>query len=608
MDGILAVVLGGVAAFIVLRQLKPKRKQPLRTRDVRLANMPTVKQHIEKLDNDSTLVRPYSDNPAAELVDYSSYKGPFHQVDPLGHVEVRTSKTGVAAQKPVTMIQAFERAAERNGDEVALVAALPDTRTWTWREYLRDIKQCAHAMHALGVRRGDSVNIIGFNSPEWLIADVAGIFCGAKAAGIYTTNGPEACHYISEHSGAVVVVCQDAAQTAKFTQLVARLPRLKAIVQWEGEPSAEARKEAGSKVQVLSWAQLMELGAQAPAESVRAVEQIMKETRPGDPCTLIYTSGTTGNPKAVMISHDNATWTALVTWSVMLADVDGLLCEEAHSVSYLPLSHIAAQMLDIIMPVFAAAYLEFNLVVYCADKNALKGTLRDTLLRARPTFFFGVPRVWEKFMAAMVEAGRKNTGLKKVLSTWARGVGAKHALAVQNGGGSSPLLWPIAKVLLKKARAAVGLDKCLAMATGAAPINAGVLNFFASVNMPVLELFGMSENTGPTTMSFLSPNKQGWRIGSAGCPLPGTELKIVHVDGRDEMHQGEICFRGRHIMMGYMSDANKTSDAIDKDGWLHSGDTGRVDGHGMLYITGRIKELIITKGGENIAPVPVEEL
>jgi long-chain-fatty-acid--CoA ligase ACSBG len=167
-----------------------------------------------------------------------------------------------------------------------------------------------------------------------------------------------------------------------------------------------------------------------------------------------------------------------------------------------------------------------------------------------------------------------------------------------------PRLWWLAqKLVFSKVRAALGFDRCRSLYSSAAPISPDTLKFFGVLNLPVVEVFGMSECTGPQTTCWVGYNK----CGSVGVSLPGCELQIDHVDGRDKPAEGEICFRGRHIMMGYMNDAKKTQEAIDPQGWLHSGDVGRVDEHGLLYITGRIKELIITAGGENIAPVPVEE-
>lgn len=277
--------------------------------------------------------------------------------------------------------------------------------------------------------------------------------------------------------------------------------------------------------------------------------------------------------------------------------------------SYLPLSHIAAQMLDVHAPIYLTANLENYCTLYFADSNALKGTLLASLLKARPTYFFGVPRVWEKFQAAMLEKGKANSGLKKAVASWAKSKGLEMLAIRQDTtirqGSKHPFMWAVAKKILGQVRRAIGLDRCRVCLVGAAPINKSVLEYFFSLDIPVLDLFGMSECTGPSTIGHLYG--KGFRLGYCGPPLPGTELRIDHVEGRDKPGEGEIQVRGRHIMPGYLYDADKTKDTITEDGWLKSGDIGRVDENGLLAITGRIKELLIGSGGENVAPVPVEE-
>ena len=212
--------------------------------------------------------------------------------------------------------------------------------------------------------------------------------------------------------------------------------------------------------------------------------------------------------------------------------------------------------------------------------------------------------MWEKIRETLLEVGRNTTGVKKTLSTWAKQQAAAAAKQRQLGGsGHTTVGYTIAKVLLAKIRAALGLDQCLVCATAAAPMPREVAEYFASLDIDILDVYGMSECTGATTMSTNAVHQ----FGTVGPSLGAAELRIDHQAGRDKPGEGEICYRGRHIMLGYMKDAKKTAEAIDADGWLHSGDVGIVDGDGLLHITGRIKELIITAGGENIAPVPIED-
>ena len=208
-----------------------------------------------------------------------------------------------------------------------------------------------------------------------------------------------------------------------------------------------------------------------------------------------------------------------------------------------------------------------GLQVWFAQPDALKGSLSTTLKEVRPTIFFGVPRVWEKIYEAMQKVAKSTTGLKKTISTWSKGKALEKNLNSQYGGsGDAPWGHSFAAYILKKIHVALGLDRCLCAYTGAAPIEEKILTYFASIDIPILELFGQSECTGPHTVN----TKSAWKIGTCGRPLPGTESKLV--DGT-----GELCYRGRHIFAGYMYMDDKTAETIDADGWLHSGDVATFD-------------------------------
>ncbi|XP_027764200.1 long-chain-fatty-acid--CoA ligase ACSBG2 [Empidonax traillii] len=287
------------------------------------------------------------------------------------------------------------------------------------------------------------------------------------------------------------------------------------------------------------------------------------------------------------------TWTALVAGrSIMLTDPKE---RQEQVISYLPLSHIAAQMSDI------WSAMTFGVQVYFAQPDALKGSLVETMREVRPTAFLGVPRVWEKMEEKMKSVGMKSSALRRKVASWAKGVGLQTNLKRMNGYSEVPVNFRLAKHLVyRKVRKALGLDRCTKCYTGAAPITRETLEFFLSLNIPVLELYGMSESSGPHTISL----PHAFKLTSCGKALPGCQT-LIHKPDRDGT--GEICFSGRHIFMGYLNMEDKTKEAIDEDGWLHSGDLGKHDKDGFLYITGRIKELIITAGGENIPPVPIED-
>jgi long-chain-fatty-acid--CoA ligase ACSBG len=435
------------------------------------------------------------------------------------------------------------------------------------------------------------VNVLGFNSPEWFIANNGSILAGCIAAGIYTTNTAEACKYITEHSQAPVVVLEGNKQLQKYANLAGTLPNLKAIVVW-GEPVDQALAANFAGVKVYSWEEFLELGSD---QSDNVVNPRWSQIRPGNCSTLIYTSGTTGPPKAVMISHDNVTWTAR-----NIIDHYMVMNHEDRAISYLPLSHIAAQLIDIHCIMMLGASCWF------AQPDALKGSLTKTLAEVRPTFFFGVPRVWEKIQEKMVQMGRENKGIVKMLSTLAKQMGTEKSKRAQFGGdGGAPCGFACVNALvLHKVKEALGLDQCKGAFTAAAPIAPETLWYFASLNIPVFEVFGQSECTGPHTVS----GEGQWKIGFCGRPIYGSESKL-------DPNNGELMYRGRHIFMGYMYMEKETRETIDPDGYLHSGDVAEFDSNdrpkvphpsGFMKITGRIKELIITAGGENVPPVLIE--
>jgi long-chain-fatty-acid--CoA ligase ACSBG len=261
-------------------------------------------------------------------------------------------------------------------------------------------------------------------------------------------------------------------------------------------------------------------------------------------------------------------------------------------VSFLPMSHVAAQLIDIMLPVVG------GLQCYFAQPDALKGSLGVTLKEVRPTFFLGVPRVWEKIAEKMWSIAAETTGIKKRIATWAKDKASqKTALAQYGKSGGAPCGFGVANSLvLSRVKEALGLDQCVACFSGAAPITKEVVDYFGSLDLPIYEFFGQSEGTGPQTCSM----KGIWKIGTCGRPIDGTLVKVLP-------DTQELVFSGRNNMMGYLKNEEQTNAAIDADGFLHSGDCGKLDEDGFMMITGRIKELIITAGGENVPPILIED-
>lgn len=467
-----------------------------------------------------------------------------------------------------TVMEMMEACAAKHGDRPAMKEKVDgEWKATTWTEYRDQVRMAARAFMALGLEAGQGVSIVGTNCTQWFISNVGAIYAGGTPAGIYTTNTPPQCKYIAAHSDSAIAVVENEEQLEKFKEIRDELPALVAIVMMKGSDEDE---------HVFSWDELTELGEQVPEEELQARIDAQK---PDDMCELIYTSGTTADPKGVMISHRNITWTAdAASKAIMSRPTDRMI-------SYLPLSHIAEQLVSLWAPVTCGACSHF---AESLDK------LGENLGEVRPTFFLAVPRVWEKIQGKMVAAGAQNSPVKKMIASWARKQGLAGGYAEQRGG-RKPMFYGLAeKLVFSKVRDKLGLDQARMVGTSAAPISRDTLEFFLSLGIPIYEIYGMSECTGPATLSL--PHK--YRTASAGPAMAGTELKIAD--------DGEVCMRGPHVFLGYLKNEAATEEALDDDGWLHSGDIGRIDEEGFLYITDRKKEMIITAGGENIAPQMIE--
>ncbi len=456
----------------------------------------------------------------------------------------------------------------KRGDKPALTRLGSTTETWTWSEFDRDVRNVAKALIGLQQPAGAAVVILGGGAPEWMLADVGAILAGGLPAGIYTTSSKEQCAYIAKHCTAHVAFTENAQQSQKFLDAKADLPDLQHIVQWGGTPPDG----------VLTWDAFLAHAASVPDADLEAR---MKAQKIDDPATLIYTSGTTGEPKGVIITHRNMTWTAAATLEMVDFGPD------ERCVSYLPLSHIAEQILSIYAPITLGSQVAF---AESMEK------LPEALQKFRPTYFMGVPRVWEKIETKLRAGLESATGIKKSLAKWAQVQGIKGAKRRERGEDPG-LQYKLAdKLVFSKIRDRLGLDQCRLAVTAAAPIGKSTLDFFFSLGIPIMEVYGMSECTGPASVSLPG----AFRIGKCGQKLRGTEIKIAA--------DGEVCMKGNHVFAGYFRNDAATKEAIDDDGWLHTGDIGTLDASGFLAITDRKKELLITAGGENVAPAPIESL
>eukprot|EP00937_MAST-01D_sp_MAST-1D-sp2_P005773 g5773.t1 len=585
----------------------------------------------------------------ADLNSAAAYRAagpPFGFSDRTQEMAPRLAKEGVASAEGCrleTVPALFKRAVDANPTQNALQVerpvpplvkgqppppALPlaEWRKWTFEAYYAECRVAARAFMALGMERFDGVNVFGFNAPEWFIGEMAGIMAGGVAAGIYPTDTPDQVAFKSKHSSGSIAVVENEAKLAVFRENAADLPKLKAVIVWAAED--DSKLEDFGSVKVLPWSQMETVAASV---SDADLDARIAAQKPGHVCTYIYTSGTTGNPKAVMVSHDNIIFESCCVLH-HLPFMGERAGEEERCLSFLPLSHVAGMMVDIICPLVLTANRPGHQCVSFARPYDLKAsTIGDRLRAVKPTIFLGVPRVWEKIAEKMKAMGARTTGLKKKIATWAKRKGLEHQQACQMGGdGRKPFFHGMAnKLVLSKVKAALGLEECKFGFTGAAPIATETLEYFGALGIQINEVYGMSECTGATTWS----TDQAHVWGSCGWTMAGMEVKVFKTEGGGgnvevpaaasldsptEEEQGEVCFRGRHIMMGYMANPDlgaahvaeiekKTAEAIDGEGWLHSGDKGCMDTRGMLKITGRYKELIIGAGGENIAPVPIED-
>jgi len=443
-------------------------------------------------------------------------------------------------------------------------------RDVTWGDYREQVRRTARALIALGVEPGQTVAILGGNRPQWVVMALGAMACRAVAVGIYVTSSAEQVAYVAGHAEARVLLVDGEEQLAKVEAVRRDLPALEQVVTMDPSPAPTA----------LSWDGFL---ARSQAVTEGELDDRLAAVGGDDLATLIYTSGTTGQPKGVMLSHRNLAATARLI--VESFDVrDGV----ESTLSYLPLAHIAEQMASIHLAVYAGCT-----VCFVPSPERLPDALREI----QPSVFFGVPRVWERFHAALLERLAGVRGLKRKLADWALGIGRRGG-ELRNRGrrprGLLALQGLLAdRLVLAKIRRRLGFSRMRFCVSGAAPIAAEILDFFSALGITIYEVWGLSESCGPGTWN--QPGKT--RFGTVGPPLPEVEVAIED--------DGEILLRGPNVFQGYFRDPEQTAATL-VDGWLRTGDLGRFDPDGYLIITGRKKEILITSGGKNVAPSGIE--
>jgi long-chain acyl-CoA synthetase len=418
-------------------------------------------------------------------------------------------------------------------------------RSLTYREVYEQVRDLALGLGVIGFRPGEFAVIWSRNRSEATIADYAVMHARGVPVFIYNTVAAEQAAYIAGHCDATVAIVEREF-LGKLLSVWDQLPKLRQIILIEG----------GSD-NAIGWPALLGLGHAEAERSPGLFDETWRQVTPDDLATLIYTSGTTGQPKAVMLTHHNMRYYQAATIRVLPFEEqseDGVI----RSISYLPMAHVTGRSLDdwgaMARPVTLA---------YCPD--ALQ--LFAIAAQVHPTALMGIPRVWEKLYAAL------STALPDV---------------------SPDAIGALPDEVRRAVLSRIGLDVCRVAVTGAAPIDPAIVAFFQALGLPLVEGWGMSELSNAAT--FAPPGRS--RTGAVGKPYPGIELRIAD--------DGEVLVRGPLVMRGYYKDPERTAEAVDADGWMHTGDVGQLDDEGFLNITDRKKELIITSGGKNISPAQVE--
>jgi long-chain acyl-CoA synthetase len=454
---------------------------------------------------------------------------------------------------------------ERGGDVALRDGAGEHARILTFEDYADEVTRAAAGLRALGIGPGDRVVMLLGNRPEFHVADLAALLLGATPISIYNSSSPGQIAYLARHAGASAAIVEHSQYLERVLEVRADLPDLRHLIAVEpvDNPGVE------------SWAELLS-AAPVGLEAACAVAE------PHDLATIIYTSGTTGPPKGVMLDHDNICWTV-----DSLREALGFAPDRSRIVSYLPMAHIAERLTTH----YAGIAFAYE-VTTCSDIRLLGATLAET----RPQIFFGVPRTYEKIHSA-VQAVLAVDPERAKLFAHALAVGARVAEHRADGEELSvELAAEYEKVdaeSLRPARQLLGLDDLRVAVTSAAPIPVEVLQFFRSAGVPLSELYGMSESSGPITWDPVRV-----KPGTVGRAIPGMALRLAD--------DGEVVCRGENVFRGYLNDPEQTTEALDADGWLHTGDIGVLDDEGYLRIVDRKKELIITAGGKNVSPANLE--
>jgi long-chain acyl-CoA synthetase len=487
------------------------------------------------------------------------------------------SSGGPRNSPPGTLTQLFFDAVARHDKPNALQVKVNGVyQPISSRALAERVRRVALGLGELGIAAGGRVAIFSENRPEWAIADYACLTASLTDVPLYPNLPPEQAAYIIRDSGAVAIFVSDAAQAAKIAVVRAKCPTLAHVITFAAD------RHAGAD---LTLAELEAKGAMVDTEERRAgYKARAARVKPDDIATLIYTSGTTGEPKGVMLTHDNLYSNVMASTVQIPFDTNSDV-----GLSFLPLSHIFERM--------AGHYLMFHVGCSIAYAESID-TVPIDMQTVRPTLVLSVPRLYEKMYARVLENALSGGAVKRRIFFWARGVAERWADVTLAGGKPKGLLamqYKLAqKLVFSKLKVRTG-SRLRYFVSGGAPLAPEINKFFYAAGLVILEGYGLTE-TSPV-IAVNTP--AAFRIGTVGKPVPGVEVTIAA--------DGEILTRGPHVMKGYFNKPEATRDAIDADGWFHTGDIGELR-DGYLAITDRKKDIIVTAGGKKIAPQPIESL
>ncbi len=478
-----------------------------------------------------------------------------------------------------TVGQKFWNAVQMRGDAVAL--RQKEFGIWqevSWRAFGGHARRIAMGLAAIGFDVGDTASILANTRREWSYADYGILLAGGVSSGIYPTDAPAQVEYLSADSRSRVLFVEDDEQLDKVLQVRDRLPLLKRIVVFDMEGLGRLDDD-----QVVSLADFEAQGDAFDQANPGEFERRLNGRRAQDLAILVYTSGTTGKPKGAMLSHANLRWVMEHFAPELHND------EHDDKMAFLPLCHIAERMIGQFMSLQTGARIN-----YVENPETIAENIREIA----PTIILCVPRVWEKFFSAISLRIKEATPLQRWAYRLALGVGYQVAERRLRGEPVAPwlsLAFAAGRfMVLNNIRKAIGVHRLRWALSGAAPISPELLKWYHALGVPIFEGWGMTETTAGGSLNLPG----AIRLGTIGQPQPWCEMKISD--------EGEILIRGGNVFMGYLNLPDKTAEALDADGWLHTGDVGTVDDDGFFRITDRMKDILITAGGKNITPTEIE--